>query len=98
MEKQTRRGFIKQTSLSTVLLATVPALATAACATGPVAADSAGSGVAAQSVQLTPAELSGLLIVYVRNVETGEIGLLAGSREIVYRDTEFVKRLLNAAR
>lgn len=52
----------------------------------------------------SPAPASGLqplgehMIVHVRDVATGEISIMAGTSEIVYRDSEVVARLLQGAR
>ncbi|MBO0780378.1 MAG: twin-arginine translocation signal domain-containing protein [Ktedonobacteraceae bacterium] len=94
MTKQSRRNFIKRASAGTAVLTIASGLAAAACApelqgTNPVSSDQAAP-------LLSSAELSGLIVAYIRNVETGEISLLAGSREIVYRDKAFVQHLLNA--
>jgi hypothetical protein len=36
------------------------------------------------------------MVTYVRNLAKGEVGILVGEREIVYHDTDLVKRLLKA--
>lgn len=89
MAKLTRRGFIKRTSIGA---ATIGALAAAP-----------GLAVAHASprtrmTDLSTAELHGPLVAHVRNVSSGEIALLIGTREVVVRDPELVMRLVNAAR
>jgi hypothetical protein len=37
-------------------------------------------------------------VAHVRDLKTGEIAVMVGTREIVYRDPQFVKRLIKAAR
>ena len=37
------------------------------------------------------------MIVHLRDVTTGEIAVMSGAREIVYRDAEVVARLLRGA-
>ncbi|HVS48140.1 MAG TPA: hypothetical protein VHJ99_04485 [Candidatus Dormibacteraeota bacterium] len=38
------------------------------------------------------------MVAHVRNVTTGEVALLVGTREIIYRDPALVARLVGAAR
>jgi hypothetical protein len=93
MEKQTRRKFLMQSSLSAAVLTSATGLAVAACA--PAGASAAPPAVnSALNIPLTPEELAGPLVVYIRNLQDGEIGVLAGSREVVYRDPDLVHRLL----
>lgn len=89
MAKLTRRGFLEQTSLGVAtagVLTAVPVLA----------ADSANLGVA--ETELPPTELTEALVAHVRDVTTGEVSLMVGTREIIYHDSELVMRLLKAAR
>lgn len=51
--------------------------------------------VAAKQPQ--PAAFSGPVVAHVRDLSTGEIALMVGEREFIYRDPELVARLLNAA-
>jgi hypothetical protein len=37
------------------------------------------------------------MLAYVRDLAKGEVGVLVGEQEIVYRDPDFVMRLLKAA-
>jgi hypothetical protein len=76
-----RRGFIVQASV-----------VGAAAAAGGLAAlptlsseRRVGSGPAPES-----------LVLHVRNIETAEVALLAGTEEIVYRDKQLVSSLLDA--
>ena len=43
------------------------------------------------------AELAGPLVLHVRNAATGEVSLMVGTTETVYRDRELVGSLLRAA-
>ena len=45
-----------------------------------------------------PASFAEPMVVHVRDVSTGEIALLVGTTQVVYRDRELVQRLLTAAR
>ncbi len=38
------------------------------------------------------------LVVHVRDVSTGEIGILSGTREVVVRDPRLVSRLIHMSR
>jgi hypothetical protein len=88
MSKLTRKGFLGKTSLGAAAigaLVSVPGLAHV------TEAD------AAPEFKLRPEDLEGPLVAHVRNFKTGEIAVMVGTREIVYRDPQFVKRLLKAA-
>jgi hypothetical protein len=91
MTKQTRRGFLKQTSVSVATLGVLSAVPLAAVpeATDVVASD-------ATAAELSAAELAGPMVAHVRDFASGEISLLVGTQEIIYRDPELVLRLLRA--
>jgi len=91
MAKLTRRGFLGQTTAS---VATLGLLAVAPLATVPEMADVAASDAAA--TELSAAELAGPMVAHVSDLATGEINLLVGTKEIIYRDPELVLRLLRA--
>lgn len=88
MSKLTRKGFLGKTSLGAAAIGamvSVPGLAHV------TEAD------ASPEFKLRPEDLQGPLVAHVRNFKTGEIAVMVGTREIVYRDPQFVKRLLKAA-
>ena len=87
MAKLTRRGFFKQTTAS---VATIGALTVLPG----LAADPEAPEVAA--TDLSAAALSEPMIAHVRDFASGEISLLVGTQEIIYRDPELVMRLLRA--
>jgi hypothetical protein len=89
MAKVSRRGFLAQTSAGAATIGALIAVPGFADVPGAVAASVPG---------LSRAELAGPVVVHVRNLNTGEIALMVGTREIVYRDSAFVKRLVRAAR
>jgi hypothetical protein len=91
MAKLTRRGFIKQTSVS---VATIGVLAAAPLVAIPDATDVVATDFAAEETSV--AELSGPLVAHVRDLATGEISLMSGTQEIIYRDPELVMRLIRA--
>jgi hypothetical protein len=88
MDKLTRRIFFKQASVSiatTGMLAAAPTLTTVVeTPEAPAAAE-----VAATVVPET-------LVAHIRDFASGEVGLMVGTQEIIYRDTELVARLLRA--
>jgi anaerobic selenocysteine-containing dehydrogenase len=87
MARLTRRGFLKKTSAGAVAAGALTA------APGLVA-----TTATEEAVELSAGELAGPLVAHVRDVATGEIALMAGTREIVFRDAALVARLLKAAR
>lgn len=89
MAKVSRRGFFKQTSAS---VATFGALAAVPILT----AEPEAANVAA--TDLSAVTLSGPLIAHVSDFASGEISLLIGTQEIIYRDPQLVMRLLQAIR
>lgn len=93
MSRLSRRGFIRQTSVgvaTTGLLVAAPRLAEIA--------DPAASDVAATtSTESSIAAMTEPVLAHVRDFASGEISLLVGNREIIYRDPELVMRLIRAA-
>jgi hypothetical protein len=83
-----RRSFLKQTSIGAAtlgLLSSLPALA--------VISESPQD----TTTKVAATALSGPLIAHVSDVATGEVALLLGSREIIFRDPQLVARLMKAA-
>jgi hypothetical protein len=37
------------------------------------------------------------MLIHVRDVATGEVSMMVGAQELVYRDTELVSRLVRTA-
>ena len=93
MVKLTRRGFFRQTSMN---VATIGVLAAVPLVAVPDAPEAAATDTAAAAEELSAAELSGPLVAHVRDLASGEISLLVGTQEIIYRDPELVVRLLRA--
>jgi hypothetical protein len=91
MAKLTRRGFFRQTSASVVTLGVIAAAPR-------LAADPEVSEATATELSTTATELSGSVIAHVRDVATGEISLLVGTQEIIFRDPQVVLRLMQAVR
>ena len=86
MADLTRRKFLAQASLSVA----GSGVALAALGKLPLPRSSATSRKARAASQ-------GPIIAHVRNAETGEVALMTGSKEVVYRDPELVERLLGRA-
>ena len=89
MAKLTRRRFFKQTSAS---VATIGLLAAAPALT----ADPEAPEVAATDLSTATTALSEPVVAHVRDFATGEISLLVGEQEIIYRDPQLILRLLQA--
>jgi hypothetical protein len=88
MTKVTRRLFLKQTSATAAALSLLPAV--------PALGSIYHSREAI--VPELSATLPGPMVVHVSDVATGELTLLVGAEEIVFRDSHLVARLIRAAR
>jgi len=87
MLKLTRRVFFKRTTASVAtlgMLAAAPALV------------SVSEDPEVMTNDLSGAALTDTLIAHVRDFTTGEVALMVGTQEIVYRDPDLVMRLLRA--
>ena len=91
MAKQTRRKFLKQSSIGVAAAGVAGGVLVAAPHLKAMAAPSDAATV------LSTASLSGPMMLYVRNLSKGEVGILVDTREIVYRDPDLVARLVKAA-
>lgn len=90
MGKLTRRTFLARASVAAAA-ATGGAAALADLATSAVPAAAAGPTVrAATQTRGEP------LVAHVRSIATGEVAVMMGTREVVYRDRALVARLLGA--
>jgi hypothetical protein len=89
MTKLSRRGFLGQTSAGAATIGALLAM--------PGLAEVTNAAGIPRS-ELTKAELEGPIVAHIRNLHTGEIAIMVGTREIVYRDQQFVKRLVKALR
>lgn len=95
MAKQNRRGFLKQASASVAtagVIASVPGLTVLPGLTS--AAESLAPE--APATELSAATMAGPLLAHVSDLASGEITLLFGTQEVVYRDPDLVMRLLKA--
>ena len=89
MAKLTRRGFFKQTSASAATFGVLVAIPGMAAAT---------EAPEAPAVEVSAANFTEPLMAHVSDLASGEISLLMGTREIIFRDPQLVMRLLQAAR
>lgn len=92
MVELTRRSFLGRAALGTgagVLAGGVVGTATGLLATGRGVLPAGSTGAAAPSEAL---------VAHVRNVSTGEIALMFGTREVVYQDRALAAKLMDAAR
>jgi hypothetical protein len=88
MTKLSRRGFFKQTSASAATFGVLVAIP------GMVAATEVPE---APAVETSIANFTEPLLAHVSDLASGEISLLVGTREIIFRDPNLVMRLLQAA-
>ena len=86
MADLTRRKFLAQASLSVA----GSGVALAALGKLPIPRSSASSRKARAASR-------GPIVAHVRNAETGEVAVMTGNTEVVYRDPELVERLLGRA-
>lgn len=90
MAKLSRRGFFKQTSASAATFGVLVAIPGMAVATEVVPE--------APAVETSIANFTEPLLAHVSDLASGEISLMVGTREIIFRDPNLVMRLLQAAR
>ena len=95
MPKVSRRGFIVKTSASVATIGMFAAAPTLAIESELPAITTPATSVA-PAVSTDIAAITEPVIAHVSNLATGEISLLVGTQEIVYRDPELVQRLLRA--
>jgi hypothetical protein len=90
MAKLARRGFLKRTTASLATLGVMASVPTAltAITEAPQVTETAETDLS--SLSLT----EGPVIAHISNLATGEISLLSGAQEIVFRDPDLVMRLL----
>ena len=89
MAKVSRRGFIMKTSMGVATMGLFSAAPT-------LAAEPEATNATITELSTSAAAISGPLIAHVSDFATGEISLMVGTQEIIYRDPELVQRLLRA--
>lgn len=90
MAKLARRGFLKRTTASVAtigVMASIPAALTA-MSDAPQITETAETDLSSLSLAEGP------VVAHISNLATGEISLLSGTQEIVFRDPDLVMRLL----
>ncbi len=90
MAKLARRGFLKRTTASVAtigVMASIP-VALTTMSEAPQIAETAETDLSSLSLAEGP------LVAHISNLATGEISLLSGTQEIVFRDPDLVMRLL----
>lgn len=90
MAKLARRGFLKRTTASVATIGVMASVPTAltAITEAPQVTETAETDLSSLSVAEGP------VIAHISNLATGEISLLSGTQEIVFRDPDLVMRLL----
>jgi hypothetical protein len=94
-----RRVFLKRGSLTVAaagLLTAIPGLPTLLSEAAPEA--SAGEGAAADASGIESGALEESLVVQVKNLQTGEMSVYVGEREVLYRDPQLASQILRASR
>ncbi len=99
MSPLNRRDFLKSGSIAVAaagVASAIPiAVPTLAGASAPKAPDTSESGVGREE---TGGQLDQPLVAHVRSLDTGEIGLFYGDREITYQDRNLAAQLHRAAK
>jgi hypothetical protein len=87
----------RRTFLSHAAVGVTAGAAPAAAAGIVVGQGLTGAKVGASRVQGQRLSLGDPVIVHLKDVPTGEVAVMSGTREIVYKDAEVVERLLRGA-
>ncbi|HLX89363.1 MAG TPA: hypothetical protein VKR22_13020 [Acidimicrobiales bacterium] len=96
-----RRVFLMRSSIvaaAASAVSAVPGLAGLLSSVDSEAPSLGGSAAELDGAAVGSADAGAPLVVHVRDVSTGEIGILNGTREVVVRDPRLVSRLINASR
>ena len=87
MTKLTRRGFLGKSTAGAATLGALLAM--------PGIVDAQETS-APPGLSLTRQELEGPIVLHVRDLSSGKVAILVGTREIEYHDRALVKRLAKA--
>ncbi len=96
-----RRVFLLRSSLIAAAagaVSSVPGLAGLLGSAGPELPALDGEAADVEGSALSAAGSSGPIVVHVRDISTGEVGILNGTREVVVRDPRLVARLIHVSR
>ena len=88
MGQLTRRTFLARASIATA------AVTGGAAVISSIPASAISAATATPAVRGVAPSVGEPLVAHVRNVATGEVAVLMGTREVVYRDRALVARLL----
>lgn len=92
MGELTRRTFLARASIATA------AVTGGAAVINSMVASAIPAATAMPAVRGVAPALGEPLVAHVRNIATGEVAVLMGTREVVYRDRALVARLLGVVR
>ena len=92
MGQLTRRTFLARASIATA------AVTGGAAVISSMPASAISAATAMPEVRGVAPSVDEPLVAHVRNVATGEVAVLMGTREVVYRDRALVARLLGVMR
>ena len=99
MAQLTRRRFIAQASMGAAAVGALAGGIAGGLVGLPHLAGAVGrTRVGPATARGTTAVQPEAMVAHVRNFTTGEVALLVGTREIIYRDPALVARLVGAAR
>jgi hypothetical protein len=101
MAQLDRRAFLARTSLlaaAASTVAAVPGVLSVLAADAPEADAAATDAGALDEASLGAADATAPLIAHVRDLETGEIGIFNGTREVVVENPALAQSILRAAR
>lgn len=92
MGELTRRTFLARASIATA------AVTGGAAVINSMVASAMPAATGMPAVRGVEPALGEPLVAHVRNIATGEVAVLMGTREVVYRDRALVARLLGVVR
>ena len=92
MGELSRRTFLARASIATA------AVTGGAAVINSMTASASPAATAMPAVRGVAPTLGEPLVAHVRNIATGEVAVLMGTREVVYRDRALVARLLGVVR
>ena len=106
----TRRGFLTQMSITTgvgiagglglhqLLASDTPKQGAESRTQSQQAASQRQQLIQQAALNLGGTTLAGPMLLHVRDVPSGEVSMMVGTRELIYRDPELVSRLVDKAR
>ena len=98
-----RRGFLGQAAIATGVgvAGSLGLHKLLAAPNAPVAGaqptDNAKATPATSSLRMDGLTLAGPMVVHVRDLASGELAMMVGTQELIYRDPELVSRLVKTA-